>query len=107
MFKLGISISNDAFGQTRFEAGREVARLLRQVADKAEAEGLDAAVAVATLIDVNGNRCGFIQYDSDGWPLPRHISVERALQQLATEARKSERTDLLEIILPALSDMHR
>lgn len=54
-FTINISMSNAAFEST--DSGLEVARMLRELADKIEDSDLHQPVSF-TLRDMNGNKCG-------------------------------------------------
>jgi hypothetical protein len=52
-FRLSVEMDNDAFGQNDWTNGQELARLLREVADRVAAE-----VRSGTARDSNGNSVG-------------------------------------------------
>lgn len=62
LFKLGIECENVAF-EGEFEA-REVARLLREAADRVERGdvGTDGPIPSRNLFDINGNKVGFFVF---------------------------------------------
>jgi len=66
--RIELNVTNDAFGYSRFDCGREAARILRKLADRAEQEGMDATLG--SLTDANGNACGYVYHDGSGWPKP-------------------------------------
>jgi hypothetical protein len=61
-FKVEIDTVNAAFGEDLDDAGRELARILRRLAD--EVEDGTAWDGPGTLRDVNGNSVGNIWYDT-------------------------------------------
>lgn len=58
--KIFIRTNNDAFQP---DPAPEVVRILRELADRLEAQGLDTfqAIDVWSLYDVNGNKCGTVR----------------------------------------------
>lgn len=57
MFKLTVSTGNDAFGPADYDRNEEVARILREVADR-----LANGQEYGPTIDVNGNTTGAFGY---------------------------------------------
>lgn len=53
-----VKMSNSAFGDDDFEAAQELARILREAADKLERNGLEHVI----LRDVNGNKVGEVSF---------------------------------------------
>lgn len=60
-FSLSIAITNDAFGTDEYEQASETARILRELADRIESDGLSCACDLDVLRDLNGNRVGRAQ----------------------------------------------
>jgi hypothetical protein len=56
-FTLNIECDNAAFGDDSAERGFEIARILRELAERIEASGA-GSLSGWTLRDVNGNRVG-------------------------------------------------
>jgi len=75
MIKIDIHTRTDAFGYSRFDFGREFARILRTVADRAEQEGLDSIVGMS-LLDADKVECGVVTREGDGWPTPAPFPPE-------------------------------
>lgn len=55
MFELKIETDNAAFGEDEGDAAREVARILRELADRMDS---DLWNRTETVRDINGNRVG-------------------------------------------------
>lgn len=63
MFKLEITTANAAFDEIEGDAGAEVARILRELAERVES-GLPTG-DTATVRDANGNAVGEWRYQSE------------------------------------------
>lgn len=64
MFKLTISTTNDAFGPADYDRNEEVARILRDAADR-----LSSGQDYGPTMDVNGNTTGafgFVREEGSG-----------------------------------------
>lgn len=57
VFKVTIACANDAVAHDNPDAPSEIARMLRQVADKLEARDFSPTESIP-IFDVNGNRVG-------------------------------------------------
>jgi hypothetical protein len=80
MFKLEINTENSAFyiecghpdtGEEALRAGPELARILRDLADRLERDGCTDSCQMI-LRDINGNACGLAAFDAP--PKPRAAS---------------------------------
>ena len=69
-FKLNLTCDNDAFEPTDAECDGEVARILRELADRVERGELDLPVGMRVntkvLHDINGNDVGRATYERTG-----------------------------------------
>jgi hypothetical protein len=66
MFKIEMQTDNSAFGDTREDNAREVARILRQIADKLKNDEWASNGMHQTIFDLNGNDVGrFVLKGSD------------------------------------------
>lgn len=62
-FEVALSTNNAAFADD--DLGYELARILRELADRIEDGGIAGAGSVIRLRDINGNRVGFAALSDD------------------------------------------